>query len=163
MSVIYVIETAKQGWMSCYHRLTRSHACQCQEMCILNGRIFIRSLRWDQPFHTGRQSPKFSEHKDWKWLSGHFQRTLKAVRACLDPFQFGKWTGLFRSLPVWKMDTVALSFVLGKNCLIMDYLGLKDLSRQLRANCTISYSFYIHLMLHTCTARFDVTKNLRKF
>ena len=52
--------------------------------------------------------------------------------------------------------TVALSFVFGKNCPIMDYLGLKDSSRQLRANCAISYSFYLHLMLHACAARFDV-------
>ena len=71
--------------------------------------------------------------------------------------------GLFRSLLVWKMDTVAFSFVFGKNCLIMDYLGLKDSSRQLRANCAISYSFYIHLMLHACAIRFDVTKNLKNF
>jgi len=45
----------------------------------------------------------------------------------------------------------------------MDYLGLKDLSRQLRANCAISYSFYLRLMLHACAARFDVTENLGKF
>ena len=45
----------------------------------------------------------------------------------------------------------------------MDYLGLKDSSRQLRANCAISYSFYLHLMLHTCAARFDVTGDLKKF
>jgi hypothetical protein len=37
----------------------------------------------------------------------------------------------------------------------MDYLGLKDSSRQLQANCAISYSFYLHLMLHACAARFD--------
>ena len=61
------------------------------------------------------------------------------------------------------MDTVALSFVFGKNCLIMDYLGLKDSSRQLRANCAISYYFYLHLMLHTCAVRFDVTENLEIF
>ena len=70
---------------------------------------------------------------------------------------------MFRSLPVWKMDTVALSFVFGKNCPIMDYLGLKDSSRQLRTNCAISYSFYLHLMLHTYAVRFDVTENLQKF
>ena len=58
--------------------------------------------------------------------------------------------------------TVVLSFVFGKNCPIMDYLGLKDSSRQLRVNCAISYSFYLHLMLHTCTVRFDVTENLKK-
>ena len=52
-----------------------------------------------------------------------------------------KAKGLFRSLPVWKMDTVALSFVFDKNYPIMDYLGLKDSSRQLRTNCAISYFF----------------------
>ena len=59
--------------------------------------------------------------------------------------------------------TVAFSFVFGKNCLIMDYLGLKDSSHQLQANCAISYSFYLYLMLHTCAARFDVTGNLENF
>ena len=70
---------------------------------------------------------------------------------------------MFRSLPVWKMDTVALSFVFGKNYPIMDYLGLKDSSRQLQANCVISYSFFLHLMLHACAVRFDVTENLEIF
>ena len=45
----------------------------------------------------------------------------------------------------------------------MDYLGLKVSSRQLRANYAISYSFYLHLMLHACAARFDVTENLENF
>ena len=63
----------------------------------------------------------------------------------------------------WLLATVALSFVFGKNYPIMDYLGLKDLSRQLRANCVISYSFYLYLMLHVYTVRFDVTKNLKNF
>ena len=61
------------------------------------------------------------------------------------------------------LATVALPFVFDKKCSIMDYLGLKDSSRQLRINCTISYSFYLHLMLHACAARFDVTGNLEKF
>ena len=61
------------------------------------------------------------------------------------------------------MDTVALSFLFGKNDPIMNYLGLKDLSRQLRANYAISYSFYLHLMLNACAARFDVTGNLEIF
>ena len=73
------------------------------------------------------------------------------LRACLVPNFF-----LF-------LTTVALSFVFGKNCLIMDYLGLKDSSRQLQTNCVISYSFYLYLMLHACAARFDVTRNLKKF
>ena len=45
----------------------------------------------------------------------------------------------------------------------MDYLGLKDLSRQLRVNCAISYSFYLYLMLYTCVVRFDVTENFEIF
>ena len=57
----------------------------------------------------------------------------------------------------------SILFVFGKNYSIMDYLGLKDLSRQLRANCAISYSFYLHLMLHACAVRFDVTGNLENF
>ena len=61
------------------------------------------------------------------------------------------------------MDNVALSFVFGKNYLILDYLDLKDSSRQLRANCAISYSFYLHLMLHTCAIKFNVMENLEKF
>jgi len=60
------------------------------------------------------------------------------------------------------LATVALSFVFSKNYPIMDYLGLKDSSCQLRANCAISYSFYLHLMLHARAARFDVTGNLEK-
>jgi hypothetical protein len=45
----------------------------------------------------------------------------------------------------------------------MDYLDLKDSSRQLQANCAISYSFYLHLMLRACAAKFDVTENLENF
>jgi len=69
----------------------------------------------------------------------------------------------FSSEIFWLLATVALSFVFDKNCPIMDYLGLKDSSRQLQTNCAISYSFYLHLMLHACAARFDVTGNLEKF
>ena len=57
----------------------------------------------------------------------------------------------------------SISFVFGKNYPIIDYLGLKDSSRQLRANCVISYSFYLYLMLHACVTGFDVTENLEKF
>jgi hypothetical protein len=71
--------------------------------------------------------------------------------------------GAFSTEIFWLLATVALSFVFGKSCPIMDYLGLKDLSRQLQANCAISYSFYLHLMLHVCAARFDVTGNLENF
>ena len=35
---------------------------------------------------------------------------------------------LFSSENFWLLATVALSFVFGKNCPIMDYLGLKDSS-----------------------------------
>ena len=69
----------------------------------------------------------------------------------------------FRCENFWFLTTVALSFVFGKNCPIMDYLDLKDSSRQLRTNCAINYSFYLHLMLHAYAARFDVTKNLKNF
>jgi hypothetical protein len=71
--------------------------------------------------------------------------------------------GAFSTENFWLLATVALSFVFDKSCLIMDYLGLKDSSRQLQANCAISYSFYLHLMLHACAARFDVTENLENF
>jgi len=67
---------------------------------------------------------------------------------------------LFRCEIFFFLAIVALSFVFSKNCLIMDYLGLKDSSRQLRANCAINYSFYLHLILHTYATRFDVTRNL---
>jgi len=58
---------------------------------------------------------------------------------------------------------VVFSFIFGKNCSIMDYLDLKDSSRQLRINCVISYFFYLYLMLYTYAARFDVIRNLEKF
>jgi hypothetical protein len=63
----------------------------------------------------------------------------------------------------WPLATVAFSFVFSKNYPIIDYLGLKDSSRQLRTNCAINYSFYLHLMLHTFTTRFDVMRNLKFF
>ena len=51
-----------------------------------------------------------------------------SLRARLVPKIFGFWL-------------LALLFVFGKNCSIMDYLGLKDSSRKLQTNCAISYSF----------------------
>ena len=45
----------------------------------------------------------------------------------------------------------------------MDYLGLKDSSRDFSANCAISFFFRLHLVLHACAARFDVTGNLENF
>ena len=71
--------------------------------------------------------------------------------------------GAFSSENFWFLAIVTFSFVFGKNYPIMDYLGLKDSSRQLQVNCAISYSFYLHLMLHACAAIFDVTRNLGKF
>ena len=44
----------------------------------------------------------------------------------------------------------------------MEYLGLKDSSRDLQVNCAISFYFRLHLMLHACVTRFDVTGNLEK-
>jgi len=70
---------------------------------------------------------------------------------------------VFSSENFWLLATVTLSFVFDKNYSIMDYLGLKDSSRQLRTNCVISYSFYLHLMLHAYAVRFNVTENLGKF
>ena len=69
----------------------------------------------------------------------------------------------FRCEIFWLLATVALSFVFGKNCPIMDYLGLKDSSRDFSMNCAISFFFHLHLILHACAARFDVTRNLENF
>jgi len=40
-------------------------------------------------------------------------------------------------------DTVALLFLFDKHYLIIEQLGLKDLSRDLQINCVISYLLYI--------------------
>ena len=69
----------------------------------------------------------------------------------------------FSSENFWLLAIVAFSFLFGKNCPIMNYLGLKDSSRQLRTNCAISYFFYLHLMLYACAVKFDVTVNLEIF
>jgi len=58
---------------------------------------------------------------------------------------------------------VAISFVCGKYCPIIDLLGSKDLSRDLQTTCVISFCFRLYLMLYTCAARFDVTGNLENF
>ena len=68
----------------------------------------------------------------------------------------------FSSENFWLLTTVARSLVFGKNCPIMDYLGLKDSSHDFSANCVISF-FRLHLILYACTARFDVTGNLENF
>ena len=59
-------------------------------------------------------------------------------------------------------DTVVLSFICSKYCLIIDKLGSKDLSCDLQANCIISFFFCLYLMFHACAARFYVTGNLEK-
>ena len=59
--------------------------------------------------------------------------------------------------------TVAFLFVCEKYCSIIDQLGLKNSSRDLHANCAISFYFYLYLILHACVVRFDVTKNLENF
>jgi len=40
---------------------------------------------------------------------------------------------------------------------------IKNLSRNLQVNCTISFNFYLYLMFHVCVERFDVTRNLENF
>jgi hypothetical protein len=70
---------------------------------------------------------------------------------------------LFRSKNFLNFDTVALSFLFDKHYLIMEQLGLKDLSRDLQVNCAISYLIYLYLMFHACAAIFDVIGNLVKF
>ena len=45
----------------------------------------------------------------------------------------------------------------------MDYLGLKDSSHDFSANCVISFFFRLHLVLHVCAVRFDVTDTVQKF
>ena len=69
---------------------------------------------------------------------------------------------LFRCKKFWDFDTVAFSFLFDKYCLIMEYLGLKDSSRDLQVNCAISF-FYLYLILHACAVKFDVTENLVSF
>jgi len=49
--------------------------------------------------------------------------------------------GVFSFENFWLLATVALSFVFGKNCPIMDYLGLKDSSHDFSTNCVISFFF----------------------
>ena len=62
----------------------------------------------------------------------------------------------FSSEFFWLLATVALSFLFGKNCPIIDYLGLKDSSHDFSANCVISFFFRLHLVLYVCAARFDM-------
>jgi hypothetical protein len=41
-------------------------------------------------------------------------------------------------------------------------LGLKIPSLDLQINCAINFYFYLYLMLHACTSKFDVTENFEK-
>ena len=61
-------------------------------------------------------------------------------RPLMDPRQH-RSKGVFSSENFWLLATVALSFLFGKNCPIMDYLGLKDSSHDFSANCVISFFF----------------------
>ena len=47
----------------------------------------------------------------------------------------------FTSENFWLLATVVFLFLFDKNCLIMDYLGLKDSSHDFSANCVISFFF----------------------
>jgi len=70
---------------------------------------------------------------------------------------------LFSSEKILDFGTVVFSFLFDKYYPIMDQLGSKDLSRDLQANCAISFYFRLYLMLHACTLKFDMTRNLEKF
>ena len=70
---------------------------------------------------------------------------------------------LFSSENFLVFGIIALSFLFDKHCSIIEWLGLKDSSRNLQINCVISFYFYLYLVLHACVARFDVTGNLEKF
>ena len=70
---------------------------------------------------------------------------------------------LFSWQKFWILGTVALSFVCGKYCPIIDKLGSKDSSCDLQANCVISFCFRLNLIFYTCATRFDVTRNLEFF
>ena len=60
-------------------------------------------------------------------------------------------------------DIIVFLFLFDKHCPIVEELGLKDSSRDLQANCAISFCFHLYLMLYACAVRFDVTGNLKKF
>ena len=70
-----------------------------------------------------------------------------SIRPCLDAKSF------------LKFDAVSLLIVFDNYCPTMDELGSKDSSRDFQLNCVISFCFCLYLMLHTCAARFDVTRN----
>ena len=77
---------------------------------------------------------------------------LFAMRPCLDVKFFLDFA------------TVALLFVYGKYCPIINYLRSKYSSRDLQANCVISFSFSFRLYLMLLyAARFVMTGNLKNF
>ena len=45
----------------------------------------------------------------------------------------------------------------------MNLLGLKDPSHIKQLDCIISYFFQLHLMLHACVQRFDMTGTVENF
>ena len=63
----------------------------------------------------------------------------------------------------WLLAMIALSFLFDKNYSIMNYLSLKDSSHDFSVNCIISFFFRLHLVLHACAAKFDVTVTIQKF
>jgi hypothetical protein len=44
----------------------------------------------------------------------------------------------------------SILFLFGNYCLITDYLGSKDSSRDLQTNCVINFYFQLYLMSHAC-------------
>jgi len=79
------------------------------------------------------------------------------------PTSYQHSKALFKFKNFLDFDIVALSFLFDKHYPIMEQLGLKDSSRDLKINCAISYLFYLYLMFHACAVRFDVMRNLVKF
>ena len=57
------------------------------------------------------------------------------------PLALTGMVGVFSSENFWLLATIVFLFVFGKNCLIMDYLGLKDSSYDFSVNCVISFFF----------------------
>jgi hypothetical protein len=85
------------------------------------------------------------------YISPGIKRGVERSRPCLVPKN------------ILDFGIVAFSFLFDKYYPIMDYLGSKDSSRDLLANCAISFCFRLYLLFHACATRFDVTGNLEKF
>jgi hypothetical protein len=60
-------------------------------------------------------------------------------------------------------DSVALFVIIWQLVSNHKQLDLKDLSREFRLNCVISFIFYLYLMLHAYVQRFGVMENLENF